>query len=176
MWIRDQLHGCVVNDHFFEFDSRVELCHLFAASQEQTIAKLHDVGFVDGSHLLPVVLDGVVEREFGNSQRLGLSDHFQTLDDSGHGLVLEGRVFSLGLFTNDDSVDILMASVDSRQAGNVDNVGVQVELIAQLHVECLELSSAAEIRSRQDSLEADFVLADGSDHILEWRAQRRVDL
>lgn len=176
MWIRDQLHGCVVNNHLFKLNSWVELCHLFATLQEQTIAKLHDVGFVDGSDLLPVVLDGVVERELGNSQRLGLSDDFEALNDSRYGLVFEGRVFTFGLFANDDSVDVLMASANSGQADNVNNVSVQVELVAQLHVECLELASAAEIGSRQDSLEADFVLADGSDHILERGAQGRVDL
>lgn len=90
--------------------------------------------------------------------------------------MLQRRVLALGLFTNDDGVDVLMTNGDSRQAGNVYNVGVQVELITQFHVQSLELASAAEIGSRQDSLEADFVLADGSDHILEWGAQRWVDL
>lgn len=62
------MHGCIVDNHFFKLDSRIELCHLLAALQEQAVAELHDVGFVDGGDLLPVVLDGVVERELGDSQ------------------------------------------------------------------------------------------------------------
>lgn len=176
MWIRDQLHCCIVNNHFFELDSWVELCHLFAAFQEQAVAELHDVGFVDGSDLLSVVLNGVVKRELCDSQRLGLGDNFEALNDSGNGFVLESRVFTFGLFTNDDGVDVLVTNGDSRQAGDVHNVGVQVKLVTQLHVEGLEFASATEIGSRQDSLEADFVLADGGDDIFEWGAQRRVDL
>lgn len=89
MRIGHQLHGGVVDNHLLELDSWIKFSHLFAASQEQSIAQLHDVGLVNGGDLLAVVLGGVVEGELCDSQRLGLGDDFEALDDTGNCLVLE---------------------------------------------------------------------------------------
>lgn len=42
--------------------------YLFTASQEQSIAKFHDVGFVNAGHLLAVIFGGIVEGKFSNTQ------------------------------------------------------------------------------------------------------------
>lgn len=158
--IRNQLHSCVIDDHFLEFDSRVEQCHFFAASQEQSIAELHDVGLVHSCHLLAVVFDGVIESELGDPQRLLFGDDLETLDDSRNSLVFKSRVLAFCLFADDNSVDVLVTSIDTRQADDVDHVSVQVQLITELHVERLQLASATEVRSGKNALQANLVFLD----------------
>lgn len=135
--IRNQLHSCVIDDHFLEFDSRVEQCHFLAASQEQSVAELHDVSLVHSCHLLAVMFDGIIESELGDSQRLLFGDHLETLDYSRNSLMFKCRVLAFCLFTDDNSVDVLVTSIDTRQADHVNHISVQVELITELHVERL---------------------------------------
>lgn len=86
------------------------------------------------------------------------------------------RVFTLSLFTNNNRIDSLMARLHARKAGNVDNIRVEIELIAELHVERLQLASTRKVRRREDSLEANLILADRGDDIFEWRAHRWIHL
>lgn len=69
-----------------------------------------------------------------------------------------------------------MSRLNTRQTRNMHDIGVQVELIAQLHVERLQLTGSAEVGSRQNAFQANLVLPDGRHDILEWWAQRRIDL
>lgn len=176
MRIAYQLHRSVVDDHLLEVNPRVELRHRLAASQEQSIAELHDVGLVDGCDLLAVVLDGVVESELGDPQRLLLCDDLQALHDAGNGLVFKRRVFALGLFADDDGVDSLMARLDAGKTGDMHHVRIQIQLVAELHVECLQLAGATEVGRRQDSLQANLVLLDGRHDVFQRRAQSGIDL
>ena len=73
--------------------------------EEQAVAHLHDVGFVDGGHALAAVLARVLEGEPRDARRGLLGDDLQALDDARDHLVLEPRVEVLGVLANDDEVD-----------------------------------------------------------------------
>lgn len=60
-----------------------------------------------------------------------------------------------------------MTCLDARQADDVHHVGIQVQLIAQLHVERLKFSGSTEVGSCQNAFQADLVLSNRRDHILE---------
>jgi hypothetical protein len=53
-----------------------------------------------------VVLEGKVERKSRDSLSFGTSGDLQTLHDTGETLVLETRVLSFSVFTNDGEVNI----------------------------------------------------------------------
>lgn len=74
--------------------------------------------------------------------------------------MLQCRVLSFGLLSDDDAVYILVPGLDIRQRFYVDHVGIQVQGIAKLHVQGLELSCVGEVGGCQDSLELEVVLLD----------------
>ena len=64
----------IVDDHGFELDlGKFFLCHFPADFEEQSIAELLDVGFVNGSDLGSVVNRSIVEGKSGNSFDTGTS-------------------------------------------------------------------------------------------------------
>jgi len=54
------------------------------------------------------------------------------------------------------------------------DVGVEVKLSAQLHVQSLEFSSPAVVRSGKDALEAHSVLGNGGSNVLQGSAHQLV--
>jgi hypothetical protein len=135
LWPGDTLHGGVVDDHILGGESGVVLANALEGVAEETIGQLHDVGLVDAGNLLAVVGKGKGESELGNALRLLPGDDLERLDDAADGLVLEARVFALGVLTNNADVDVLVARL---VAGNVleeDNGSVDIELLAESDVE-----------------------------------------
>lgn len=175
MRVRHQLHGCIIHNHLLELNARIQLrdlqhifqlyqslssaipcpicySYIFAALQEHAVAQFHDVRFVHASHLLAVVLRGIVERELGDSQRLGARNDLQAFHHSGNAFVLERRVFALRLLANDDAIDVLVAVLDAGQTADVHDVREQIEFGAQFHVECLEFTGVTEVGRGEDAL------------------------
>jgi hypothetical protein len=58
---------------------------------------------------LSVVLDGKVECESSDSLSLGPSGNLQALYDTWERRVLETRVFSLSVFSDDGEIDVFMS-------------------------------------------------------------------
>jgi hypothetical protein len=83
---------------------------------------------------LAVVLEGKVKSEARNTICLGSRHNFQTFDDTGVTLVLQPRVFTLGVFTNDGKIDVGVTSRESRQGLAEHNGGVNVELLTHSDV------------------------------------------
>ena len=115
---RNGLHRSVVDDHVVDFEGWVVLGHFLEGVAEETVGKFHNVGFVDTCHLLAVVGKGEAECEFGDTFGLGASDDLEGFDHAIDGLVLEARVFSFGILTDDAKVDVVMTGF---VAGNVFN-------------------------------------------------------
>ena len=111
--VANHLHAGVVDDHRVELDVRIVLGGLLAASQKEAIRQLHDVRLVHGGHLLSAQSGGIIERELGDSTRFLFGDDLHALDYAGHRLVLERRIFTLGLLSNRDEVDVGMARVNA---------------------------------------------------------------
>ena len=74
--------------------------------------------------------------------------------------MLEARVLALGVLPDDDDVDVLVPGWEPWDVGAVDERGVEVELLAELHVEGGYPSADG---GGEAPLEADLVAADGVD-------------
>lgn len=100
LWARDTLHRGVVDNHVVCLDGWVLLADLADSVAEKAVGQLHNVGLVDAGDLAAVVGQGKGESKLGNALRLGTCDDLERLDDAADGLVLETRVLSLGVFTD----------------------------------------------------------------------------
>lgn len=117
----DALHGGVVDNHVVGLDAGVVLTDTLDGVAEQTVGKLHDVGLVDTGNLLPVVCESEREGELGNALGLCASDDLERLNDTLDRLVLEARVFTLGVLTDDAEVDVLVAGLVAGDVLDEDN-------------------------------------------------------
>eukprot|EP00834_Sanchytrium_tribonematis_P004988 NODE_275_length_10988_cov_0.409863.p9 type:complete len:122 gc:universal NODE_275_length_10988_cov_0.409863:9550-9185(-) len=69
MRLRNQLHGCVINNHIIKFNSVrfIQLSHFPAYFQKQPIAQLHYICFVNTSDFLTVVFQSKIECKSSDS-------------------------------------------------------------------------------------------------------------
>lgn len=163
----DGLHGGVVDNHVVDLEGGVLLGGLVEGAAEQTVGQLHDVGLVDAGDLGTAVGEGEGEGELGDTLRLGAGDDLERLDDAGNALVLETRVLTLGVLTDDAHVDVLVAGLVAGNVLDQADAGVDVELLTHGDVEAL-VAGAAD-GGVQDTLEAELVAAQGGDGLAEGR-------
>lgn len=161
----DGLHGCVVDNHVVNLQSRVVLGGLMESVTEETVGKLHDIGLVDASNLLPVVGEGKAESKLGNTLRLGAGDNLQRLDHSLHRLVLEAGVLSLGVLTDNAKVDIFVARFVAGDVLDQHNRGIDIKLLTQGNVERLVARTLN--GSEEDTLQTQLVPAKRCDGFFE---------
>ena len=109
-----------------------------AALEEQAVGQLHDVGLVDGRDLVAAVGDGVLEREAGDPLGGGAGDDLDALRGIRADHVLDAGVEVLGVLADDDEVDVLVARLEALDRSRRAQVGVQVERLAQGHVDAAE--------------------------------------
>jgi hypothetical protein len=74
--VQHHLHAGVVDDQFFVFDVFVLLGHRANGPQEQSIAQLHDIGFMDGVNLVAPAFFGVFKGKSCDARRGFLGDDF----------------------------------------------------------------------------------------------------
>lgn len=127
-----------------------ELLGNFAGSvEEQTIGHLHDGGLVHNTDLLLVDRTSVLEGETENPLRSFSGDELDALDNTIDNNVLNARVFTLGVLTNQNSIDVVVRSfvTGDRAAGT--QVRKQVESTTESKVKGnMTLAN----RSLQDSI------------------------
>jgi hypothetical protein len=133
----DALHGSVIDNHVVGLDAGVVLADTLDGVPEETVCELHDVGLVNTGDLLPVVCKGERVSELGNALRLGASNDLERLDDALDRLVLESRVFTLSVLTDDAEVDVLVAGLVAGDVLDEDNRGVDVKFLTESDVERL---------------------------------------
>lgn len=162
-----KLHGGVVDNHVVELDARagVLLRDLTAGVEEETISQLHDVGLVDAGDLLAAVAESKVKGEASNALRLGAGDDLEGLDDTRVGLVLEARVLTLGVLTDDGKVNSLVAGGVAGDVFAEDQGGVHVQILAKGDVEGRVTGGGD--GGVEDSLKTDLVASEGLDGLLE---------
>lgn len=80
--------------------------YFFADIQEKTISQLHDIGFVYGGNLSAVVFSSIIKSKFGNTLTLGSGHNLETFDDAGNRFVLQTRVFSFSLLSDNHKVKL----------------------------------------------------------------------
>jgi hypothetical protein len=110
---------------------------------------------VDTGDLLAVVGERKGECEFGDALRLLAGDDLERLNNAADRLVLEARVLSLGVLTDDAEVDVLVARLVARDVLEEDDGSVDVELLAESDVEGAVTGSLD--GSVEDTLETELV-------------------
>ena len=88
-----------------------------------------------GSDALTAMRLGVVERVTSDAFRGVPSDQLDGLDDTINNFVLDTRVLSLGVLTDEDSVDVVVWGLESLDGDTWTNVGKEVEGSAERQVQ-----------------------------------------
>ena len=124
-----ELPSRVVNNHVIVLNPRrlVFLRNVTESVEEQTITKLHDVGLVDASDLLPVVCEGERERKLGDALRLCAGDDLEGLDNAGDGLVLQTGVLAFGVLSDEHSVDVFIRGLKALDGKTRTDIGEKIE-------------------------------------------------
>ena len=126
------------------------------ALDEQAVAELHDVRFVDGRNLLPAEPARIVEGELGDPRGRFGGDDLQAFDDAGDDHVLQAGVQVLGVLANDHQIHVLKPAGDARQIRHRSQVRKEIEPLPNLDVDAGE---PAANRRRDRALERDAIPA-----------------
>jgi len=106
---------------------------------------------------------GVLEGVFGDAHATGLGSDLHRRDHAGDDFVFDAAVEALGVLADDDQVDAFVSGLDAGHGADGADGGVEVELLAQLHVNALE--ALADGRG-DGALEGDLVGLDGGERPL----------
>ncbi len=151
----DELHAHVVDDAVLEGDTTLVVRRdRPTALEEEPVGQFHDVGLVDRGDRVTVVRDGVVEREARDPLRGGPGDDLDALGGITADHVLDAGVEVLGVLADDDEIDVLVAGVEALHGARGSQVGVQVERLAEGHVDAAEPGTDG---GRDRALERDLV-------------------
>jgi hypothetical protein len=120
---------------------------------------------VDAGDLLAVVGERKGESKLGDALRLLTGDDLERLNDAVDRLVLETRVFTLGVLTDDAEVDVLVACLVTRDVLEEDDRSVDVELLTEGNVEGTVAGSLD--GSMKDTLETELVALERSNRFAE---------
>lgn len=156
----NSLHGGVVDNQVVDLNTWVGLTDVLDGLSEQTITQLHDVGLVDGSDHLSVVLESKVEGELGDSLGLESGHDLQGLDDTWERLVLQTGVLTLGVLSDQSKVNTVQSGLDTRNVLDQHQRGVDVQLLSQGDVKRLGVGVGWGV---QDTLQTDLVSLQGVD-------------
>src|SRR5581483_1671003 len=91
-----------------------------------------------------------------------LGNDLQALDDARHHLMFEAGVEDLGIFADDDQIDVLEPRLDAGEISHRAQVRIEIERLSQSDVDARE---ALPYRRRYRSLQRDFVAADRIDQV-----------
>ena len=97
---------------------------------EKTVGKLHDVGLVYTCDLLPVISKGEAESKLGDPLGFRSCDDLERFDDARDRLMLQARVFALGILSNYAHIHIIMSSSVARYVFDEDNRRIYVEFLS----------------------------------------------
>src|SRR5665213_1224646 len=121
------LQAGIVEELGIELDVWEVLAHITGGAEEEAVGHFHDSGLVYDAHLLPVdvlgVLEGITEYTLGSSA----SDKLDGLDDTVDDHVLDTRVFSFCVFSNDNRINIVVGSLVTFNRSAWPDIGKEVE-------------------------------------------------
>jgi hypothetical protein len=133
--VGDNLEAGVVEKLGVKLNVGVLLGKVVCGAEEETIGHLHDGGLVDGANLVAANLLGVLEGKAQDALRSLAGDELDGLDDAVDNNVLNARVFSLGVFTDEDGVDVVVGGFVALDGLARTDVGEEVEGTTESQVE-----------------------------------------
>ncbi len=129
-------HAPGVDDHLLVVDRRELLVvHLAGAADEHPVGELHDVGLVEHRHLLAAALLRVAERPAGDARAGLLGGDLGGGHHPGGQRGFDARVEAFGVLADDDQVHAGVAGGHALQVAHRTHRRVEVELLAQAHVD-----------------------------------------
>jgi hypothetical protein len=134
-WVGGDLQAGVVQKLGVELDSWEVLGDLLGSVEEKTVGHLHDSSLVDSTDLQLANVLGVLEGETKNTLTGVPGDKLDALDDTVDNGVLDTRVFTLGVLTDEDSVDVVVWGLVTSDRSAWSDVGEEVESSAESQVE-----------------------------------------
>lgn len=158
--VGDETQTGAVDELGLESDLGVLLGNLVGSGQEQTVGNLHNGGLVDGQDLGLANQTGVLKGVSEDTLRGLLGDKLDGLDDTRNNDVLDTRVLTLGVLTDEDGVDIIVRGLVTYNRLTRTDVGKQVESSSESQV---KRNMALSNRSGQGSLKGNKVLANRVD-------------
>jgi hypothetical protein len=161
--VGNHLQAGVVQQLGVELNVGELLGNLAGGAEEETVGHLHDGGLVDSADLLPANVAGVLEGVSQNALRGLAGDELDALYDAIDDNVLNARVLSLGVLTDQDGVDVVVGSLVAGDGSAGTDVGEEVEGAAEGKVEG-DVALANGRRKR--ALEGDQVLLDAGDGLV----------
>jgi len=133
--VGDDLQARVVQQLGVKLNTREVLGDVAGSVQEETIGHLHDGGLVHDADLLLVDGLGVLEGETQDALGSLLGDELDALDNTVDNDVLNSGVFTLGVLTDEDSVNTVVGGFVTGDGTARTDVGEQVEGTAQSQVQ-----------------------------------------
>lgn len=161
--VGDHLQAGVVQQLSVELNVGELLGDLAGGAEEETVGHLHDGGLVHSADLLPANVAGVLEGVSQNALRGLAGDELDALDNAIDYNVLDTRVFSLGVLTDQDSVDVVVGGLVAGDGSAGADVGEEVEGTAESEV---ERDVALADGRCEGALEGDQVLLDAGDRLV----------
>lgn len=132
--VGNHLQAGVVEELGVELDRGEVLGDIFADIKEKTISHLHDGGLVDNADLLAANGLGVLESVSQNTLTGLAGNELDALNNAVDNNVLNARVFTLGVLSNQDGVDIVVGGLEAGDGAARSEVGEEVEGSSQSKV------------------------------------------
>lgn len=132
--VGNHLQAGVVEELGVELDVGVVLGNFLCRLKEQTVGHLHNGGLVDNADLLAANLLGLLEGEAEDTLGSLTGDKLDGLDDAINNDVLNAGVFTLGVLTDQDGIDIVVGGLEAGNRAARAQVGEKVECAAESKV------------------------------------------
>lgn len=132
--VGSHLQARVVEQLGIEFDIGELLGDVLGDVEEETVRHLHDGGLVDDANLLAANLLGVLEGKSEDTLGSLPGDELDALDNSVDNNMLDARVFTLSVLTDQDGVDIVIGGLVAGDGAAGSQVGEEVESSSQSQV------------------------------------------
>lgn len=133
--VGNHLQAGVVEELGVELNVGEVLGDLATDVEEETIRHLHDGGLVDDADLGAANGLSLLEGEAENALRGLAGDELDALDNTIDNNVLNARVFTLGVLTDEDGVDVVVGGLEAGNRAARTQVGKEVEGTAERQVE-----------------------------------------
>jgi hypothetical protein len=133
--VGDHLQAGIVKKLGVEFNVGEFLSNVAGSVQEKTIGHLHDGGLVHDTDLLLARGLSMLESEAQDTLGSFASDELNTLDNTINNNVLNAGVFTLGVLTDQHSVDVVIWGLVSSNRAAWSQVGEKVECPAESQVQ-----------------------------------------
>lgn len=133
--VGNHLQAGVVEQLGVELDVRELLRDFAGSAEEETVGHLHDGGLVDSADLLPADITGMLESISQDTFGSIAGNELDALDNTIDHNVLNARVFTLGVLTDQDGVNVVVGCLVAGDGSARADVGKEVEGSAEGQVE-----------------------------------------